>query len=102
MAGKKLKWSPRSRREVNKIFRFFYKRNGNNDYSRKLALEFKNTAKRIEFNENTGELIENNKGLVIRFVIVADNYKLIYRIEKEHNIVVTVWDARRNPDDLEL
>lgn len=98
MAGKVLKWSPRSKKELNAIVRFFRQRNGNNEYGRILRTEFCEASQRIEQNEMSGQVICDN----IRFVVVAENYQLFYRIESKHNVVITVWDARRNPETLDL
>ena len=100
MAGKVLKWSPRAKKELNAILRYFRVRNRSSTYSHKLSKEFRKASERIRQNEKTGQFVEPNRN--IRFVIVAENYQMFYRLEMRHNTVVTIWDARRNPDDLKF
>ncbi len=91
MAGKRLIWSIDAKCELNEILRFFRKRNGNNEYSRRLSQEFRLAQKRIEQNEFIGQQVDNTN---LRFVVVVNTYKMFYRIESKQNTVVSVWDAR--------
>ncbi len=99
MAGKRLIWSIDAKCELNEILRFFRKRNGNNEYSRRLSQEFRLTQKHIEQNELIGQQIGNTN---LRFVVVVNTYRMFYRIESKQNTVVSVWDGRRNPEDLKV
>ncbi len=100
MVGKALKWSPRAKKELAEIVAFFRLRNGNDAYSKKLRAKFHDAARRIEANETIGQVVEDGNN--VRFVVVAEHYQLLYRLELHHNTVVTVWDGRRNPDDLKV
>ncbi len=44
-----------------------------------------------------GEIKQND----IRSIIVKP-YQLFYQVTKTEIIVITVWDGRRNPEDLKL
>ncbi len=99
MAGKKLIWSARARNDLNAIVRFYRKRNGNNEYGRKLRQEFRLAQKRVEQNELIGERIGETD---VRFVVVLHAYQLFYQMGERQNDVITVWDTRRNPADLKV
>lgn len=90
------KWSPQAKKDLNAIVRFYHQRNGNNEYGRKLRIKFRETTRHIEQNEESGQVVIDN----VRFVVVAEHFQLIYRIESAHNTVVTVWDGRRDPEEL--
>jgi toxin YoeB len=97
MAGKKLNWSARAKRELKEIVRFYRQRNGNDEYGWKLLQEFRKATKRVEREELTGQRFEDTD---LRFVVVLRTFQIFYRIGWKRNSVVAVWDARRNPDDL--
>ena len=99
MAGKKLNWSKKARQELQEILRFYRLRNGNNVYSRKLFQEFRSAQKRVEKNEFIGQRHEDTD---LRFVVVVNTFQMFYRIGKKRNHVVTVWDGRRDLDDLKF
>ena len=99
MAGKKLNWSARAKRELKEIVRFYRHRNGNNEYGRKLLQEFRLAKKRVEKEELIGQRFEDTD---LRFVVVLGTYQMFYRIGWRENTVVAVWDGRRNPNDLEF
>lgn len=35
-----------------------------------------------------------------RYLVVRNNYKIIYRIDNKKIYIVTIWDCRQNPDKL--
>lgn len=98
MARKQLTWSIRARQDVLDILRFYRKRNGNTVYCRKLRDEFRKATERIRDNVEIGQVIDKTN---YRFVIVEE-FQLIYRENENEIILVTVWDARRNPEDLKI
>ena len=99
MAGKKLIWSARAKRDLKEIVQFYRQRNGNNEYGLKLLQAFRQATLRVEKNELSGQRFEYTD---LRFVVVLGTYQMFYQIGKKRNKVVTVWDGRRNPDDLKF
>ena len=99
MAGKRLNWSARAKRDLHEILQFYRLRNGNNEYGRKLLQEFRLAKKRIEREERIGQQFEDSN---LRFVVVVSTYQMFYRIGWKQNTVVTIWDGRRDPKTLDL
>jgi len=97
MAGKSLIWSSRAKKEFRAILGFYSKRNDSEEFSRQLANDFRRAIQRVRKNENIGQLLEREN---VRFVVIYERYQLFYRIEREHNTIVTIWDARRDPESL--
>lgn len=91
-------WSGRAKRDVVAISRFYQERNGNDRYSLNLLDRFTKAAEAIEQNEEIGEKIPGSDH---RFLTV-EPYKLIYKIGSVNIVITTVWDARRNPEDLNI
>jgi plasmid stabilization system protein ParE len=91
MAKRRLTWSKQVKREINEIFFFFRKRNGNNLYGKKLRIAFRQASKMIErFNEiGTRRILEKRH---IRYVIIERTYQLFYEITENQIIIIKIWD----------
>lgn len=96
--AKRIIWSNKAKEERRKILEYWEMRNGNKNYSKKLAKQFREKVRYIaEFNHiGTATDIENVR------VTVCGNYLLFYEIDQEFIKILAVWDARRDPDDLTL
>ena len=69
----------------------------------KLRSEFRKVGKRIERFPRMGpvEYYIKKEG-EYHYIIVFNILKVIYRIDNPNHIsILTIWDSRRNPDDLE-
>jgi toxin YoeB len=98
MAGRKrVIWTPSAKQELQEILCFFRNRNGDNIYSKKLRVAFRQAERRIKDNEKTGMRYE---GSDYRCVFVEKNYQLFYQITENQILIIRVWDVRRNSDDL--
>ncbi len=97
MAEKKLDWSDRATEDVEAIRNFFDHRNGSAAYSDLLLDKFDAALKRVAKFHELGEIKHN----AIRSIIVKP-YQLFYRVTKTEIIVLSVWDGRRNPEDLKV
>ena len=97
MAGKKLIWSARAKHNLNDIVQLYRAHNESVEYSYWLLQDFRRATERVEKNELRGQRFEDAD---LRFVVVLRNYQMVYRIGKEQNSIVAVWDARRNPNEL--
>ena len=98
MFKRKLIWSPQSKIELLDILDYYKKRNGNANYSRKLYTQIQELLELCRTHSFIGKRtdIEN-----VRLLIV-DNFLLFYEIEDTKLIVLTIWDSRRNPNDLQI
>jgi plasmid stabilization system protein ParE len=101
MVRRKLIWSEPAETQLNEILYFFYKRNGNNLYGKKLRAAFRQSTKMIaRFNEiGIRQKLDKRH---IRYVIVEKTYQLFYEITENQIIIFKIWDIRRNPNDLKL
>jgi plasmid stabilization system protein ParE len=101
MVKKQLTWSFRAENDIADILRFFLERNGNNDYGERLSKAFRGTAELVRNNVKLG-MRQTFRGRDIRFIVVEKNYQLFYEVKANQVEIIKIWDARRNPDDLEL
>lgn len=99
MAGRKpVKWSVRARKEWREILIFYRKRNGNSEYGRKLQKQVDAILTYVKQDEEYGQATEIPN---VRSITFAP-FELCYKITADKIIVVTIWDARRNPEDLKI
>ncbi len=96
MVRRKIIWSARAKIDQYEILDYFYKRNGNKTYSRKLLRRFNNA---INLLSNHPETDIKTDVIDIRNLIEGD-YAIFYRIEKGSIEIITIWDCRQNPDKL--
>jgi plasmid stabilization system protein ParE len=95
---KRIIWSDRARKDKRDILEYWFKRNGNKNYSRKLAFEFRETFNYIAKQNYLGRATDEKN---IR-VTVCRYYQIFYEITQENIEILSVWDSRRNPDNLKL
>lgn len=96
--AKQIIWSKRSQTDRKEIFRYWNKRNNSNYYSKKLNELFKQAVRLIAEYPEIGKPTDDKN---VRIKIVKD-YLIIYEIdEKDHLLILTIWDARQNPKRLE-
>jgi addiction module RelE/StbE family toxin len=94
--NKKVVWSPGAKRDLKEIKDFYDKRNKSTVYSNKLLKTFRDAADYIEkFPESSFKTdFDNVRGFVIL------DYIIFYEIMKHHILILTVWDCRRDPEQL--
>lgn len=95
--AKQIIWSERAIDDLLKILEYWKQRNNSNSYSKKLNELFNKSIELISNHPSIGRLtqIEN-----IKFKVVKD-YLIIYEDSPELIIILTIWDSRRNPEDLQ-
>jgi addiction module RelE/StbE family toxin len=95
--AKQVIWSDRAIDDLLKIFEYWNYRNKSTSYSKKLNELFTKAIALIANYSSIGRpsQIEN-----IRIKIVKD-YLIIYEDTPELIIILTIWDSRRNLEDLE-
>ena len=94
-----IRWEARAIEEQNSIFDFWNKHNKSKTYSNKIFKEIKQMENLLVKNPNMGTL---TNFCDIRKVVVLSNFFLFYKVVDNTIYVLTVWDNRRNPDDLDL
>lgn len=95
MVKYKVEWSIEARLDLLDILDFYYKRNGNITYSRKLNSKINKSISLISRNPLAGKQTELDS---VRALITGD-YEIIYEIIEKTILVVMVWDCRRNPEN---
>ncbi len=99
MVGRKpVTWSVRAREELNTILRFYRERNGNSAYGTKIQNRIDLLVLYVSRNEEYGQATDRPD---IRSVVLKP-FELIYKITENKIIIVSIWDARRDPDSLKL
>ena len=96
--AKRISWSNNAKYERRETLEYWFKRNGNKFFSRKLAKEFRVTARQIHEHNYLGHPTDFEN---VR-VIVCEVYFIFYEIKKDLIEIFKIWDGRRNPEELEL
>ena len=95
MVKYKVEWSIEARLDLLDILDFYFQRNGNATYSRKINSKINKSISLISRNPFSGIQTEMNS---VRAIITGD-YQIIYEIIEKTILIVMVWDCRRNPED---
>jgi plasmid stabilization system protein ParE len=98
MAKRRIIWSHRAKLDLFSILDFYHKRNGTKTYSRKLNATFRNS---IRLLENHPEIGIRSDVKNIRNLIIGD-FGIFYEIKSETVEIVTIWDSRQDPSNLDL
>ncbi len=96
--AKRIVWSLRAQNDRKAILEYWHKRNGNKDYCRKLSQGFRETVRYIVEHNYLGMATDEENTRVT----VCGHYMLFYEIKDKSIEVLTVWDARKNPTELNL
>ena len=95
-----VEWTEQAKIELKEILLYWKKHNKSNSYSVKLNAEVQRVVKdlvRFPYLWTEVEGYEN-----IRRALVFFNYSIFYLIEKNTISILSFWDNRRNPEELEL
>lgn len=95
-----VEWTEQAKIELKEILLYWKKHNKSNLYSVKLNAEVQRVVKdlvRFPYLWTEVEGYEN-----IRRALVFFNYSIFYIIEKNTITILSFWDNRRNPEELEL
>lgn len=94
MAGRKIIWSPEAREEFIVILEFYYKRNGNSNYSRKLNNEIKRVISHLSANPKLG-LRTNIEDIR---VLIVGVFLIFYSLAPKQIEVLAIIDSRQDPE----
>jgi addiction module RelE/StbE family toxin len=95
--AKQIIWSLRAQNDRKEIFEYWNNRNKSTTYSKKLNRLIKNSLQLISKYPLIGKKTDKEN---IRVKILKD-YLIIYEVTEKQIIVLTIWDCRKNPEDLE-
>ena len=97
MAAKKVIWSIRAQNDRLDILEYWIKRNKSTSYSTKLNNRFIEAQQVIASHPEIGKQTTAEN---IRIKIILD-YLMIYKISKDLIHILTLWDTRKNPHELQ-
>lgn len=95
---RKIVWTSRAIEERKAILDYWIQRNQSKSYSIKLNNLFIEKIRHIALQPLSGRKTDNEN---VRVSIVKE-YLVFYEIEETKIIILTVWDGRRNPEDLSI
>ena len=98
MAKRKVIWSPQAKIDKFKILNYYFKRNGNKVYSKKLFHRFKKATKLLTNHPEIGVKTDVKN---VRNLIEGD-YCIFYKLKSEHVEIITIWDSRQDPQQINL
>lgn len=93
---RQITWTLKAQHDRLQIFSYWNNRNKSNRYSRKLNDLIKITLKLIAKYPGIGKPTDI-KGIRVK---VLKDYLIIYEVNPNEIIILTIWDCRQNPDDL--
>lgn len=95
----KIKWSLKAQRELNSTIIYWNKRNKSETYSKKILKEVEKKQDFLERNPNSGTPLNYKSVFKIQ---VLKFFSLVYELSIEEIRIVSFWDNRRNPENLEI
>lgn len=94
--AKQIIWSIRAYNDRINIFEYWNSRNKSSSFSKKLNLLFNRAVELLANHTSIGKPSEFPN---IKIKVVRD-YLIIYEDTPELLIILTIWDSRRNPEQL--
>jgi toxin YoeB len=95
--AKRVIWTKKAVNERIEIIKYWIDKTGSNNYSRKLETKFRETIRNISDNNYLGKATDIEG---VRLSIVS-HYLLFYEVCQNHIEILTLFDSRRNPTDIE-
>lgn len=95
--AKKIIWSSRAKNDLFDILQFWKQKNKSISYSKKLYQLFLYNLDLVSHNPFIGKPT-NYKNIRAK---IAGHFLLIYQIDKQNIFLITIWDNRKNPDELQ-
>lgn len=98
MVKRKIIWTEKANFERKEILEYWINRNKSKSFSIKLNRLVVDELKFISLNPNIGKKTDIAN---VRVKVIRD-YLLFYEILEKEILVLTLWDGRRNPQNLNL
>ncbi len=89
-------WSPRAKRELNRIRRWIAKQNPS--AAERVVSQILHSIRRLEQFPNIGQATD--RGSMRLLQVTGLSYALSYRVTGEEIEILAVFDQRRNPEEL--
>lgn len=91
-------WTKRALRERKEILAFWIDHNESTDYSLKLNTLFEEATQLVKRHPKIGQPTDIDN---VRIKIIRD-YLMFYEISKSNIYILTIWDSRQNPKNIDL
>lgn len=91
--AKRIVWTVQAKNDRKEILGFWFRKNGNKNYSQKLALQFRETARYIAKHNYLGRATD----LATVRVTVCGDYLIFYKLSETLVEIITIFDNRRDP-----
>ncbi len=98
MAQRKIIWSLKAGNDLLSILEFYFNRNGNSEYPKKLLSDVDKIVSLLPDHPNLGKHVSKSPYRVI----IRGHYEIFYRYDDEYIVVVTIWDSRQNPESKKI
>ena len=95
-----IKWTAHARKENADILKFWIDKNKSNVYSKKIRNETKIKLSLLKRNVLMGEQVEGYEE--IRRILILRNFSIYYRVQSNIIEIVSFFDNRNDPEDLEI
>ncbi|MCK5470887.1 MAG: type II toxin-antitoxin system RelE/ParE family toxin [Cyclobacteriaceae bacterium] len=96
MAQLKVIWTNTAYKQRNLIFNYWNKRNGNNNYSKKLLIKINQRVKHISIFPEIGKQVDFKNTRAVSL----GHFSILYQIQNDSIIVTAFWDNRDDPEKL--
>ena len=94
--ARKVIWSIQARGDKKSIFTYWNEHNKSKNYSRKLNRLFKEAIELLQVRPHIGRKTQKEEV----YVKVVRQFLIIYEIRENDIVILSIWDGRRNPDDM--
>jgi len=100
---KKIVYTSRFKSELEEIYEYIISYTQNENIATSIYNGILEDIIRLESFPNIG-IVENvpNSYLIIRSIVVFKNYKVYYFTDNDFIVVFSIWNCKRNPDNLNL
>ena len=95
----KINWSKRAQKEFNDTIIYWIERNKSDSYSKKLIKEVEKKQDFLLINPHSGTPVNYKSVFKIQ---VLKHFSLIFDLKDDEIKILSFWDNRRNPDNLEI
>jgi len=98
MAFRRIVWSARAKSDLSAILDFFYIRNGNKSYSRKLNSNIRKVIRLLRTYPGIGTRTDIQD---VR-ALIHGNYIIFYETKPGSVLIIAIWDSRQDPEKLSI
>ena len=95
----KIIWSSRAQKELNSTILYWNEHNKSNTYSKKILKEIGKKEEFLLKNPNSGTPLNYRSLFKVQLL---KYFSLVFQLKNEEIQIISFWDNRRNPENLEI